>query len=263
MKSISSKELARLLSSKGYKVLGSRSSYLVLRKGATQIIIPNEERLAPNIIHTILEQAHLSSDDLHETSPPTNTKINKEHQVVYTSSPRRKPKMSFFRTALDAESKIFSLGLYRIAIGVLFLLSAFSKAPWNDFGWFGVAVQNAIDYPTFGFIASFMQNTVQPNLAVFGWIQFVLELLIGLSLILGLFVVGSAFFAQFWVLLIWMIAASWPTEWAWSYIMLLFSMILFWTIKAGRSLGIDQTLLDKAEAYAEHSTVWALIRWLV
>jgi len=171
--------------------------------------------------------------------------------------------MGFFRRAWESESRIFSLGVYRIVIGILFFVSALSKAPWNDFGWFGQAVENAVSYPTFDFYASFMQNIVQPNLTIFGWIQFIVELGIGLSLILGLFTVGSSFFGQFWVLNIWIATASWPTEWAWSYIMLLFAMILFWTCKAGRSLGIDQTLVDKSEAYAEHSGMWAAIRWLV
>jgi len=265
MANIDSAQLVKLLSKKGFKVLGKRAKYLVLRKGPTQIIIPNDERLAPNIVHTILDQAKLTKEDLFGLHKKEDTKINKEESIAYSQSTddRKGIKMGFGHTAWEAESRIFSLGLYRITIGVLFFISALSKAPWNDFGWFGQAVQNAIDYPTFGFIASFMQNTVQPNLVAFGWMQFIVELAIGVSLILGLFTVGSAFVGQFWVLMIWMVSASWPTEWAWSYIMLLFSMILFWTIKAGRSLGVDQTLVDKAEAYAEHSSFWALIRWMV
>ena len=171
--------------------------------------------------------------------------------------------MGFFQNAWETEQRIFSLGIYRIIIGILFLTSALSKAPWNDFGWFPQALTTAVKYPTFGFYATFIQQTVQPNIQIFGWIQFLVELLIGISLILGLFTVGSAFLGQFWVLNIWIAAAAWPTEWMGSYLMLFFSMVLFWTVKAGRSLGIDQTLVDKAEAYAEHSGLWAFIRMLV
>ena len=258
-------ELISTLQENGYKMAGKREKYVVMRNGPSQIIIPSKGNLAPNVVSSILSQAGIERDavsDKKKTAKPQiiEEKINKDAD---TREYQRDVSMGFLRSAWEAESRIFTLGVYRVVIGILFLISALSKAPWNDFGWLPLVVDKAVQYPTFGFYATFMENVVRPNLVVFGWLQFLIELFIGLSLILGLFVVGSGFIGQFWVINIWMIAASWPTEWAWTYIMLVFSMVLFWTCKAGRSLGIDQTLVDKAEAYSEHSTAWAMIRWLV
>lgn len=260
---VSSDKLLLALRRNGFKVVGKRQRYLVLRKGGTQLILPNDQDLDEKMVDTILSQAKLEPRIL-ETARSSHSKtIKKEHLRVESSEPTREDQdMGFLHNAWEAESRIFSIGIYRVLIGVLFLVSALTKAPWNDFGWFGQAVQNGIDYPTFHFLGSFLQNTVQPNLAAFGWMVFVLESLIGVSLILGLFAVLSSFLGTFYVLLLWAIAGSWPTEWAWSYIMLTMSMIIFWRTKAGRALGADQTLVDKAEAYSEHSTLWALIGWM-
>ena len=106
MANIDSDDLVKLLTKKGFKVLGKRAKYIVLRNGPVQIIIPNEKSLAPNIVHTILTQANLSQEDLSGLHKKEDTKINKEESIVYTQSTDGK-KMGFGHTAWAAESKIF------------------------------------------------------------------------------------------------------------------------------------------------------------
>jgi len=190
---------------------------------------------------------------------PKEKDINKEELIQKAKGSH---KMSFIKNALATETRAAPLALYRMLIGVLFLTSALSKAPWNDFGWFPKAVANNIAHPTFQFWGEF--NTfIQQHLTFFGYLQFFLDFFIGLFLILGLLTVITSFFGQFWVLTIWMSVASWPSEWSWTYIMFFMSMFLFWTTKAGRSFGLDQIIQDKVGAYQEHSKFYRFLSYLL
>jgi len=264
---LSGKQLISLLKRKGFKQLGRRGAHTVLRKGTERVLIPEAPVLAKKTLESVLEQAKITPSTLLEWVGEEKFKKEgpskevKEKDVVADAEDSEK--MSFFKNGWIAETRASPMSLLRVLMGILFLTSALSKAPWNDFGWFAKAVSNNIAYPTFDFWASFNQNVIQGSLSTFGWLQFLIEFTLGLFLILGLFTVLTAFVGQFWVLIIWMGAASWPSEWIWTYIMWFTSMFLLWTTKAGRAFGLDQIIQDKVGAYEEHSKFYRFLSYLL
>jgi len=265
--SLSGRRVIDLLQQKGYKKLAKRGSHTVLRKGTSRVIIPDVEILASSTLESILEQAKIPKDTFLEwvseekfIKEKPSEESTKEDLV---DEAKNSEKMSFLKNAWASESRALPIAGLRVLMGILFLTSAFSKAPWNDFGWFAKAVANNIAYPTFGFWASFNEFVIQNNLAFFGWLQFLIEFALGLFLLLGLLTVLTGFIGQFWVLIIWMGSASWPSEWIWTYILWFTAMFICWSTKAGRCLGLDQIIQDKVGAYEEHNKFYRFLSWLL
>lgn len=262
---LSGDSFVSVLKKHGFKTLAKRGSHTVLRKGKAKVIVPDASILAHSTLTSLLEHANVPYEKFSEWV--SNQKIKKEEEpkeekeIVENS--KKAEKMSFIKNAWFAETKAAPVALLRVVIGFLFFSSALSKAPWNDFGWFGKAVQNNIDFFAFGFWRDFNLHVVQQNLALFGWLQFLIEFAIGFLLIVGLLTVLTSFLGQFWVLIIWVSAAAWPDSWVWTYIMLFLMMFLFWTAKAGRSFGLDQIIQDKVGAYEEHSKFYRFLSWLI
>jgi len=87
-----------------------------------------------------------------------------------------------------------SVALFRIMFGILWLDMALQKAPWkiqNDhrFGWLYGFIWTEIKNPTFEFYKNFLHDVVLPNFTTFGYITFLTEISLGISLLLGLFTV--------------------------------------------------------------------------
>lgn len=143
-----------------------------------------------------------------------------------------------------------SVALFRMMFGVLWLDMALQKAPWviNDghrFGWLYGFIWTEIKNPTFAFYKNFLHNIVLPNFNAFGYLTFVTEISLGISLFLGLFTVlggiGGALF-QFNIMLG---AYSVPGEWYWVWGLLIAPHLVFAQSRAGRTLGIDRLLWNQ------------------
>ena len=83
-----------------------------------------------------------------------------------------------------------ALAAGRIALGAYWLWEQHWKLP-PDFGVHDArglmfSFQSSIDHPTFGLYRTFLQDLVVPNFYLFGWLVFIGETTIGLSLTLGL-----------------------------------------------------------------------------
>ena len=146
------------------------------------------------------------------------------------------------------------LGLVRIAIGLLWFQQLLWKLP-PDFGcgpsgnqglcdW----MQREIDHPLLPAYATFVRDLVLPNLGVLGWMVFLMEAAIAVSLLLGVLVRlgGLLGFGQATNLLIGLAAV--PGEWYWTYVMLALFGLLFALTGAGRWLGLDRYLLPRLRA---------------
>lgn len=256
-----------VLKKKGFKVLARRGAHTVLRKGRSRVIVPGATVLATATFESILDQAHVKKETfikwLEEEKFIKSKKKQEQEEDEIVEEAEDAEKLSFIKNAWIAESRAAPIALFRAVIGVLFLTLAFGKAPWNNFGWFPSAVGKNISNPTFGFWADFNQYIISNNISFFGWLQFLIELSLGIMLLFGLLTVLAAFVGQFWVIIIWMGSASWGTEWEWTYIMWFMAMFIFWTTKAGRCFGIDQILTDKVGAYEEHSKFYRFLSWLL
>ena len=146
------------------------------------------------------------------------------------------------------------VGLYRIALGIMWLQMALQKAPWimgpegRPFGWLYGYIWKEINNPTFGFYTDFLKNFVLPNFYFFGLMTFVVEIAIGVSLVLGLLVpliggLGGTLMQTN----IMLGSYSIPGEWFWLWPMLIGSHIIFMMGRAGRRLGLDGPLSRSLE----------------
>lgn len=153
------------------------------------------------------------------------------------------------------------LGLVRIAIGYLW----FTQTRWKMPPGFGCDpgkgvgdgngglcdwVGKEIAYPKFGFYRQFVADLVAPNLGVFGWLIYSLELVTAILLILGLLtrLAGLLGAIQGLNLLIGLWAV--PHEWYWTYGMLALINLTLALTAAGRWIGVDAILHPRAAAAA-------------
>ncbi len=143
-----------------------------------------------------------------------------------------------------------SLGLFRMVFGLLWLDMAFQKAPWivqdgHHFGWLHGWIQNEIAHPTFGLYQWFLQGVVLPNFTLFGFLTFLTETALGLSLLLGLFTVLGGIGGALWQVNIALGSFSVPGEWYWTWFLLIAPQLVFAATRAGRALGLDGWLLTR------------------
>ena len=141
-----------------------------------------------------------------------------------------------------------SVGLLRIMFGILWLQAALQKAPWvinaqgQRFGWLSNWIWQEIQHPTFKFYKAFLETVVFPNSTLnpfFGYMTFVVEMALGLSLLLGLCTVLSGLGGALWQFNIALGSYSVPGEWHWIWPLLIVPHLVFAHSHAGRSVGVD------------------------
>ena len=145
----------------------------------------------------------------------------------------------------------------RIATGVLFLLFGEYKIAGPEFahGGFQQYLQGYIRGDALAFYRPFLAHLVLPHAVFFGYVVGVLELLIGLSLVVGWWVrPASALGALF------MLNLAFATWWepghgvpVWRYfgaeldkIPMLFLFLIFYAARAGQTWGLDARLRNRA-----------------
>lgn len=158
--------------------------------------------------------------------------------------------MSLSNQELTRQGLPWSIGLFRMMFGVLWLDLAFQKAPWviqdgQRFGWLYGWIWQEINHPTFNFYKAFLEGVVLPNFTLFGYLTFFTEIALGLSLLLGLFTVLGGIGGAFWQLNIALGSYSVPGEWYWIWFLLIIPHLVFAQSRAGRSLGVDRLLSDR------------------
>lgn len=163
------------------------------------------------------------------------------------------------------------VGLYRIALGIMWLQMALQKAPWivgpegKPYGWLYGYIWKEINHPTFGLYTEFLKSVVLPNFYFFGFMTFIVEIVIALSLLLGLLVpliggLGGTFMQTN----IMLGSYSIPGEWFWLWPMLIGSHVIFMMGRAGRRLGLDGPLSRSLEhSPASEGKLQKLLRYVV
>ncbi len=111
----------------------------------------------------------------------------------------------------------------------------------------------------------FIENVVMPNIRWFGWIIFLSEAFIAISLFFGLFsrlgaLISLAISAQ---LMIGLAGISNPYEWEWSYNQMVFLSLVLLAFAPGRWFGIDSLLRPRFLSAAKGGNRLAgLLAWL-
>ena len=146
------------------------------------------------------------------------------------------------------------VGMYRIALGFMWLQMALQKAPWiigpegKPYGWLYGYIWKEINNPTFGFYTEFLKNFLLPNFNFFGFTTFIVEIAIGLSLVLGFLVpLIGGLGGTLMQINIMLGSYSIPGEWFWLWPMLIGSHVIFMMGRAGRRLGLDAPLSRSLE----------------
>ena len=135
----------------------------------------------------------------------------------------------------------------RSLIGLLWLASLRWKLPPNFIAGEGHRsllewLQLEVAHPTLGLYADFVATVVIPNFILFAWLTFAVELLIGLSLTLGLYTRWGALLGLLWSLNLALGLLEVPGEWPWSYLMLMMWHGLFLVSTSQQSWGVDGVL---------------------
>lgn len=261
---ISGKEILEVLTDLGFENQGLKGNHFVLNKGSHTILVPDEDELAERTVIGLIDQAGLSSKDILKL-----LKLQKAGSSVPSLDGDEKPSpkgKGFFGRAWHARAWAAPLAAFRVLLGVLFIISALEKAPWlpTAFGWLKPFLEAVSASPANPLMKMIVDSIVLPGFSSFGWFQFIFELLFGLSLVLGLFTVLSSFLGMFWVVFFSALAVGLPDPFVmlWA-VMWISSVILMWTMRAGRSFGIDQAIAKVADSRKEESGFWRFISWLV
>jgi len=181
---------------------------------------------------------------------------------------------------LNPDNKLIEKGsraglvISRVAIGFLWLAQLFWKLP-PTFGCPpNFAVTTAINARTSGLCdwvglmtlysrwtlqASLVKSLVVPHMALFGWIIFFMEAFVALCLILGLFTRLGGLAALVQGINLYIGVSAVPGEWPWSYVMLAILGLIFFSVPAGRILGLDAWLRPRLQAGAERGNRLAKI----
>ncbi len=157
------------------------------------------------------------------------------------------------KTSIENVSRA-GLTISRVTIGILWFAQLFWKLP-PTFGcppnfavttdlsarstglcdWVGLMTI----YSRWPLQASLVKSLVVPNMVWMGWIIFLMEVFVAVSLILGLFTRLGGLAALLQAVNLYVGVSAVPGEWAWTYIMLAILGLIFLAIPAGRVLGLD------------------------
>ena len=170
-------------------------------------------------------------------------------------------------TPLTPSWRTRALAVGRIALGAYWLWEQHWKLPPE----FGVhdprglmfSFQSSIEHPTVGVYRTFLQDVVVPNFFLFGWLIFVFETLIGLSLTLGLFTRVGALLGTLESINL-LVAQGATEEGPWLYLGLIAANLAALVTPSNRQLSLDRRLAPKVRASTAGSgSVGRVVRWMV
>jgi uncharacterized membrane protein YphA (DoxX/SURF4 family) len=160
-----------------------------------------------------------------------------------------------------------ALAVGRIALGLYWLWEQHWKLP-PEFGIHDArglmfSFQSSIDHPTLGLYRTFLQDLVVPNFYLFGWLVFVTETSIGLSLSLGLLTRLGALVGTLQSINL-LIAQAATEEGPWLYLGLIAANLAVLFTPSNRDLSLDRVLASKLGSSSGGSGVLGgALGWLV
>ena len=124
--------------------------------------------------------------------------------------------------------------------------------------WVAEMVRNA----AFSWQSAFVERVVQPNFNFFAAQVYAIEVLISVSLLLGLFgrVGGAA--GALMALNLWLGLYRHTAEWPWTYFFLIIIQATFAFMRVGRSLGLDAILARRLQAKEKVTFSARVLGWL-
>lgn len=154
------------------------------------------------------------------------------------------------------ETSLLAIALVRIFVGYLWFQQIFWKLP-PTFGGLHTYVVREVKGTFIPGYGAVVQNVFLANFGLLGTFTFTSELLIGLSLMLGIFSRAGALLATIMALQLYIGLSN--TEWYWTYGMLVLLGFVLLPLPTGRRLGIDQWLSVRLQTLAVNNR---FARWL-
>ena len=170
------------------------------------------------------------------------------------------------QSPLTPERLAMALPVGRIALGAYWLWEQHWKLPPE----FGVhdprglmfSFQSSIEHPTLGLYRTFLLDLVVPNFYLFGWLVFVSETMIGLSLTLGLLTRAGAVLGSLQSVNL-LVAQGATEEGPWIYVGLIAANLAVLLTPSNRRLSLDRMLAPKLRAAGRAGVVVRVVRWAI
>jgi uncharacterized membrane protein YphA (DoxX/SURF4 family) len=152
-----------------------------------------------------------------------------------------------------------NLGVWglRVLMGTMWWQQTLWKIPPN-FAGLQYWMQQEADHAAIVLQGVLVRDVVLPNLAVFGPLVYAVELLIALSLLLGLFSRAGALLGLLMGLNLWLGLYSAQGEWPWTYMFLVMIQAWFVIDPPGRALGADMLWNVRHRAHASAAFSWVM-----
>jgi thiosulfate dehydrogenase [quinone] large subunit len=150
------------------------------------------------------------------------------------------------RAVGEDERTLLVLAGARILLGVLWLANLAWKLP-PDFGRddpegllysFELAADHAVVEP----LRTLAADVLIPHFTLFGWLVFLVELVVGLSLALGLWTRIGALLSVVQAIVITLLVVRAPDEWVWTYVLLIALSLVVALTPSGARLSLDARL---------------------
>ncbi|HEU5368660.1 MAG TPA: hypothetical protein VFU69_09355 [Ktedonobacterales bacterium] len=161
-----------------------------------------------------------------------------------------------------SERSLTALALVRVFFGFLWFQQLAWKMP-PDFGGLRTDVVREMQHTILPGYSAIIQNVFLAHYSVLGACIWAAELLVGVSLLFGLFTRLGAGLALLLSIQLYVGIAYAPGEWYWAYGMLLMLSLTLLAVPAGRRLGIDQALQPWLSQKAKTRRVARLLLRLV
>lgn len=139
------------------------------------------------------------------------------------------------------EGSLVTLALVRVLFGFLWFQQLAWKMP-PDFGGLRQDVEREVHYAIVPAYREVVQQVFLAHFTVLGVGIWTAELLVGLSLLFGVFTRLGAGLSLVLSIQLFLGIAYAPGEWYWAYVMLLMLSALLVVVPTGRRLGFDQVL---------------------
>jgi uncharacterized membrane protein YphA (DoxX/SURF4 family) len=152
-----------------------------------------------------------------------------------------------------------NLGIWalRVLMGTMWWQQSLWKIPPN-FAGLKYWIEQEVDHAAIVLQGVLVRDVVLPNLAVFGPVIYAVELLIGISLLLGLFSRIGALLGLLMGLNLWLGLYSAQGEWPWTYMFLVMIQTWFVFDPPGRALGADRLWSVRRHAPASAAFSWVM-----
>lgn len=152
--------------------------------------------------------------------------------------------LAFTAWRADAHGRLIRhVGIWFISLilGAMWWQQSLWKIPPNHDGlryW----MQQMAEHASIPLQGRLVQDFVLPNISVFGPLVYGVEVIIGVSLMLGLLTRLGAVLGLLMALNLWLGLYSAPHEWPWTYAFIVLLQLSFTIDPPGRSLGADALL---------------------